>query len=266
MCGQTGAAAARRRRPRPARKAQGSRATSPDRPQARPRHRAGHARPTPPASCGGTPTRSSPSPPTGSPAKLTARAEAHTIRLALLYALLDGQRHIQTEHLTAALALWDYAARSAAWAIGHATGDPLAEQIHAALARSPDGLTRTQLRDLLHRNHPADQRLASARRPRRHRPRPPGNKPTPPDGPPSSGPPPTARDLRHGHTLSPTGLGQRNRAGRRGLSPSEARERKRSDLDSHAAGATIIQVQGARGLAAAGNPPRGLNRFFVPHP
>src|SRR5947209_3478918 len=36
-------------------------------------------------------------------------AEAHTIRLALLYALLDGERYIQQDHLTAALALWDYA-------------------------------------------------------------------------------------------------------------------------------------------------------------
>ena len=88
---------------------------------------------------------------------LTARAEAHTIRLALLYALLDGQRQIKTEHLTAALALWDYTARSAAWALAQATGDPLAEQLHAALTRSPDGLTRTQLRDLLHRNLPAER-------------------------------------------------------------------------------------------------------------
>ena len=89
--------------------------------------------------------------------QLTARAEAHTVRLALLYALLDGQRQIKPEHLTAALALWDYAARSAAWAINNTTGDPLAEQIHAALTRSPHGLTRTQLRDLLHRNHPAER-------------------------------------------------------------------------------------------------------------
>ena len=88
---------------------------------------------------------------------LTARAEAHTIRLALLYALLDGQRQINTEHLTAALALSDYTARSAAWALGQATGDPLAEQIHAALTRSPDGLTRTQISQLLHRSLPVHQ-------------------------------------------------------------------------------------------------------------
>jgi hypothetical protein len=89
--------------------------------------------------------------------QLTARAEAHVIRLALLYTLLDGQKTIQPEHLHPALALWDYASRSAAWALGQATGDPLAEQIHAALARSPDGLTRTQIRDLCQRNQPADR-------------------------------------------------------------------------------------------------------------
>jgi hypothetical protein len=86
---------------------------------------------------------------------LCARAEAHTIRLALLYALADGARQINHEHLQTALALWDYAARSAAWALQGATGDPLAEQIHAALTNHPDGLTRTQLRDLFHRNQPA---------------------------------------------------------------------------------------------------------------
>jgi len=89
--------------------------------------------------------------------QLTARAEAHTIRLALIYAMLDGERQIQPAHLNAALALWDYAQRSAAWALGQATGDPLAEQIHAALARSPDGLTRTQISHHLQRNLPASQ-------------------------------------------------------------------------------------------------------------
>jgi hypothetical protein len=88
---------------------------------------------------------------------LTARAEAHTIRLALIYALLDGAATIGQQHLKAALALWDYAARSATWALAQATGDPLAEQLHAALVRSPDGLTRTQLSELLHRNLPAEQ-------------------------------------------------------------------------------------------------------------
>jgi hypothetical protein len=100
----------------------------------------------------------------GLPGHLTARAEAHTIRLALIYALIDGQNQIYEQHLQAALALWDYAARSASWTLGHSTGDPIAEQIHTALLRSPNGLTRTQIRDLAHRNLPAgriDQALTA---------------------------------------------------------------------------------------------------------
>ena len=93
----------------------------------------------------------------GLTADLTAHAEAHVIRLALIYTLLDGERRIQPQHLQAALALWDYAARSATWALDQATGDPLAEHIHTALARSPDGLTRTQIRDLCQRNLPAER-------------------------------------------------------------------------------------------------------------
>src|SRR6516165_1622134 len=96
---------------------------------------------------------------------ICARAEAHTIRRALLYALLDGQRQIQPQHLQAALALWDYAARSATWALQRTAADPLAHQIHAALKHAlPGGLTRTQLRDLLHRNPTTaqlDQALAA---------------------------------------------------------------------------------------------------------
>ena len=88
---------------------------------------------------------------------LTARAEAHSLRLALIYALLDGASSIRVEHLKAATALWDYAARSAEWALGDATGVPLAEQLHRTLQENPAGLTRSQLHDLLHRNRPAAQ-------------------------------------------------------------------------------------------------------------
>jgi hypothetical protein len=87
--------------------------------------------------------------------QITARAEAHTIRLALLYTLADGKRQIAPQHLTAALALHDYAARSAAWALNGATGQPLAEQIHAALKANPAGLTRSQISDTVKHNQPA---------------------------------------------------------------------------------------------------------------
>ena len=71
-------------------------------------------------------------------AQITARAEAHAIRLALLYTLLDGQTtDPQPEHLTAgarALGLRRPVRRVGART--GATGDPLAEQIHAALRQS----------------------------------------------------------------------------------------------------------------------------------
>ena len=125
-----------------------------------------------PASCGSTPTRQlATAQPAGIAGALCARAEAHTIRLALLYALADGDRQINTEHLQAALALWDYAARSATWALQGATGDPLAEQIHAALDHHPRRADPQP--DLRHpatqparRADPTSARRARARRPR----------------------------------------------------------------------------------------------------
>ena len=88
---------------------------------------------------------------------LTARTEAHTIRLALIYALLDGASSIGVEHLQAALAVWDYAARCAEWALGDTTGVPLAEQLYRTLVEDPDELSRSQLRDSLNRNYPSAQ-------------------------------------------------------------------------------------------------------------
>ena len=81
-----------------------------------------------------------------------ARAEAHVVRLALIYALLDRSDEIGLAHLKAALALWDYAASSARWVFGDTLGDPLADEIYRALLEEPDGLTRSQLRDLFSRN------------------------------------------------------------------------------------------------------------------
>jgi hypothetical protein len=106
---------------------------------------------------------------------ICARAEAHALRLALLYTLVDGDTTIGLAHLQAGLALWDYAARSAAWALQASSTDPITEQIHAALTASPAGLTRTQLRDLHGRNLPATRidaaltTLGRAGRAQRHR-------------------------------------------------------------------------------------------------
>ncbi|MGH9008982.1 MAG: DUF3987 domain-containing protein [Acidimicrobiia bacterium] len=82
----------------------------------------------------------------------TARAEAHVVRLALIYALLDRKARINPTHLQAALAVWDYTARSTLHVFGDNLGDPIADEIRRALTEHPDGLTRTELRDLFSRN------------------------------------------------------------------------------------------------------------------
>jgi hypothetical protein len=120
-------------------------------------------------------TRLADQPDRGITASLQARAEAHVLRLAMLYALCDGSATITVAHLQSGLALWDYAAASITWATNSALGDPLAQRIHAALRSSADGLTRTQLRDLFNRNHPASrvdaalEHLAQTGKAHRHR-------------------------------------------------------------------------------------------------
>ena len=64
---------------------------------------------------------------------ITSRAAAQVARLSLLYALLDRATEIRVEHLKAALAVWDYCERSAAYLFGSATGDPDANKILDAL-------------------------------------------------------------------------------------------------------------------------------------
>jgi hypothetical protein len=83
---------------------------------------------------------------------ITARAEAQVLRLSATYALLDQSEAIELVHLEAALAVWAYCERSAAFVFGNKVGDPVADAILAALRESPAGLTRTEIRDLFRRN------------------------------------------------------------------------------------------------------------------
>ena len=64
---------------------------------------------------------------------VTSRAEAHTVRLSLIYALLDSAAAIRVEHLRAALAVWNYCAASARFVWGDAIGDPTADETLRAL-------------------------------------------------------------------------------------------------------------------------------------
>lgn len=83
---------------------------------------------------------------------VTSRAEAQVVRLACVYALLDRSRSMEATHLEAALALWQYAEQSAAHIFGEGTGDPVADRISDELSERPEGLTRSEIRDLFGRN------------------------------------------------------------------------------------------------------------------
>ena len=88
---------------------------------------------------------------------VTSRAEPHAMRLAMLYALLDRSLVIRADHLRSALALWDYAERSAAFIFGDSLGDPDADRLLEALRSAPDGLTRNEIREqVFQRNKPSE--------------------------------------------------------------------------------------------------------------
>jgi hypothetical protein len=97
---------------------------------------------------------------TGQPGLLgavTSRAEAQCIRLALIYALLDGATDIDRPHIEAALAVWEYAEASAAHIFGASLGDSVADEILRALQHTPEGMSRTAIRDLFGRNRSGDR-------------------------------------------------------------------------------------------------------------
>jgi hypothetical protein len=84
---------------------------------------------------------------------ITSRAEAQTMRLACLYALLDMSVVVRRPHLVAALAVWSYVEASARHIFGDGMGDSCADEILQALkARAPEGLSRTEIRDLFGRH------------------------------------------------------------------------------------------------------------------
>jgi hypothetical protein len=85
---------------------------------------------------------------------ITARAEAQTLRLALVYALTDGLGAIDVMHLNAALAVWRFCEASAKMIFGDTVGDPLADEILRALQSSLiPGITRSDLYRMFDRTH-----------------------------------------------------------------------------------------------------------------
>ncbi len=72
---------------------------------------------------------------------IVARPEAHVMRLAVTYALLDNESLIAPEHLRAAWAVWSYSRASAEVIFADLSGDPDVDRLLAAVrAAGPDGL------------------------------------------------------------------------------------------------------------------------------
>jgi hypothetical protein len=89
---------------------------------------------------------------------VTSRGEAQSVRLALIYALLDGTVNIDLPHISAALAVWEYAEASAAHIFGASLGDSVADEILRALQHAgSEGMSRTAIRDLFGRNQSGDR-------------------------------------------------------------------------------------------------------------
>ena len=85
-----------------------------------------------------------------------SRGEAQVMRLACVYALLGCSRLIDSDHLKAGLALWEYTEASARFIFGDRIGDPGADRILSALQTQGE-MTETEIHELFKRNVKAAQ-------------------------------------------------------------------------------------------------------------
>jgi hypothetical protein len=83
---------------------------------------------------------------------VTSRSESQVMRLACIYALLNCSAEIHTEHLNAALAVWQYCFDSARFIFGDSLGDPTADGLLGELRNHAQGMTRNEIREFFGRN------------------------------------------------------------------------------------------------------------------
>jgi hypothetical protein len=88
---------------------------------------------------------------------VTSRAEAQVMRVALVYALLESSETIKTQHLRAALAVWDYCLASAKFIFKGNFASNLEDKLLSMLRSSAGGLTRTQISGGLQRHTDSDR-------------------------------------------------------------------------------------------------------------
>ncbi len=100
--------------------------------------------------------------PEGLVGSLTARAAPQVMRIAMLFALLDGQDRIRLPHLHAAFALWGYCYASTQHVFGSALGDRVADGILAGVREVwPEGMDRDAIRAVFAR-HVSSDRVTAA--------------------------------------------------------------------------------------------------------
>lgn len=84
---------------------------------------------------------------------LSERKSPYVLRLALIYALLDGKSEVDAVHLRAALAVWQYSEVSIAHVWGVSLGDPKLDKLWTAVrGAGPNGLTRDEIHTLFSKN------------------------------------------------------------------------------------------------------------------
>jgi hypothetical protein len=93
---------------------------------------------------------------------ITSRAEAHVLRLGLIFAALDRSDTIADTHVLAALELWRFCDRSAAYLFGGSLGDPDADAVLDALRARPEGMTRTEIRREVFQGHKPSEEITRA--------------------------------------------------------------------------------------------------------
>jgi DnaB-like helicase N terminal domain len=97
----------------------------------------------------------------GAAGQAITRAAALTMRLAVIYALLDASALVREVHLRAALALWDYCERSARFIFGDEAGShpDLKRLLKALREAGAAGLTTTQIRRQVFQGHLKAEKL-----------------------------------------------------------------------------------------------------------
>jgi len=79
----------------------------------------------------------------------TNRAEAHVLRFALLFALMNTETEVSVGALQASLEVWRYVEETAEWVFGDSRSDPVSDRLLTALeSAGEEGMTQTELRDI----------------------------------------------------------------------------------------------------------------------